>query len=131
MKAIESYIEDFTQREKLKVSFTPKNMPKEFPRNIANCLYRITQECLGNSGKHSRASRVGVSLVGFSKSLRLSIRDDGVGLSPKQLDTFKQGLGFISMRERLRLVKGTLAVRSKKGQGTEIVARIPFPKSQE
>ncbi len=131
VKAIESYIEDFTQREKLKVSFIHKNVHNELPRSLANCLYRITQECLGNSAKHSRASRVVVSLMGFSKSLRLSIRDDGVGLSSKQLDTFKQHLGFISMRERLRLVKGTLAVRSKRGQGTEIIARIPFLKGQK
>ena len=129
VKAIESYIEDFAQREDLRVSFTHKNIPKTLPQNIGNCLYRITQECLGNSAKHGHASKVHVSLLGFSKSLRLTIRDNGIGFSPKQLETFKQGLGFISMQERLRLVKGSLGVGSKKGHGAEIVARIPFFKS--
>lgn len=130
VKAITAFIEDFAQREKLKISFTYKNIPDDLPQNMANCLYRITQECLGNSSKHSHGSKVTVSLLGFSKSLRLSIRDNGVGFSPKQLVSFKQGLGFVSMQERLRLVKGSLTVQSQKGQGAEIVARIPYLKSQ-
>jgi signal transduction histidine kinase len=57
--------------------------------------------------------------------LFLGVRDDGVGFDP---DVQRQGrsLGLASMRERLRLVNGTLDVESAPGDGTAIVAWVPL-----
>lgn len=128
-KAIEAHIEDFAQRETLHTTFKHENIPKSLPPDITNCLYRITQECLGNSAKHGNASKVAVALRYFTKSLRLTIRDNGIGLTAKQVSSFKKGLGFISMQERLRLVKGRLTVKTKPKQGTEVIVHIPYTKN--
>ena len=125
-KALGAYIEDFSQQENLKIEWRHKNIPQDLSPALTNCLYRIAQECLGNCAKHANATKVLVSLNGFSKSLRLMIRDNGIGLSKTQLANYTKGLGFISMQERLRLVKGTLSIRTKPKHGTTIRVLIPY-----
>jgi signal transduction histidine kinase len=56
--------------------------------------------------------------------LRLTIADDGVGFDPSTLET-RPGLGFVSMRERLRLVHGTINVQSAPAHGTQIEVWVP------
>ncbi len=129
VKALEAFLQDFVQRESLRTELNHKNIPNNLPPNITNCLYRVTQESLGNSVKHGKATKVVISLEGFSKSLRLSIQDNGVGLTKSQMVSFKQGLGFISMQERLRLVKGKLTVHTKPKLGMKLVVSIPYTKS--
>ncbi len=125
-KALGAYIEDFSQQENLKIEWRHKNIPQDLSPTLTNCVYRIAQECLGNCAKHANATKVLVSLNGFSKSLRLMIRDNGMGLSKTQLANYTKGLGFISMQERLRLVKGTLSIKTKPKHGTMIRVRIPY-----
>jgi signal transduction histidine kinase len=55
--------------------------------------------------------------------VRLSIRDDGIGFDP---DGRKPGLGLASIRERARLLDGSVRVRSEPGSGTEVVVEIPL-----
>jgi signal transduction histidine kinase len=54
----------------------------------------------------------------------LQVSDDGVGFDARVVGV-KGGLGLVSMRERLQLVKGTLTIESTPQQGTMITARIP------
>jgi signal transduction histidine kinase len=51
----------------------------------------------------------------------LSIKDDGTGFDPS---TQSSGIGFTSMRERLRMVGGGLLVKSSPGEGTEVTAQV-------
>ena len=60
----------------------------------------------------------------IDRGLLLAIRDDGVGFDPEE-PRARGSLGLVSMRERLRLVNGTLDVESAPGQGTVIVAWVP------
>jgi two-component system NarL family sensor kinase len=57
-------------------------------------------------------------------SIRLTVRDNGTGLRPK--DAKGNGQGFISMTARARKLGGTLSVQSKPAQGTRVV--VDFPK---
>jgi signal transduction histidine kinase len=85
------------------------------------CLFRVAQEALNNVTKHSGASRVFLSAIQTGDRLTLTVRDTGVGFDPA-LDV--AGIGLASMRERLRIVGGTLSVRSRPGRGTEVVAEV-------
>lgn len=91
------------------------------PSDIALCLFRITQESLRNVIRHSKAKEVTVKVVESNSVIQLMIRDTGVGF-----DRFKKpgGLGLISMRERLRMVGGTLAIDSDPQKGTQITATV-------
>ncbi len=91
---------------------------------MALCLFRITQEAVSNMAKHSKAKQAQVELSGTNDEIRLRIADAGVGFDPA-LRSASAGIGLISMRERLRLVGGTLSVQSEPMRGTEILAAVP------
>jgi two-component system, NarL family, sensor histidine kinase UhpB len=68
-------------------------------------IYRIIQECVANALRHARASRLAVSLTREGQQLALSIEDDGVGLA-EAAGGQRQGLGFTSIGERVRMLGG-------------------------
>jgi signal transduction histidine kinase len=88
-------------------------------------LYRISQEALRNVRKHAGAVKVSVTLAAKSGEIRLSIQDSGPGFIAEASDR-PRGLGLLSMRERARLIGGTLMVRSSPGEGTLVVVRAPL-----
>lgn len=91
---------------------------------VALSLYRIAQGAFQNVRKHSQASEVRVSLTESQNALRLSILDNGRGFDPERVGR-EAGLGLVSMKERCRLQRGTLRVRSSPGAGTEVEAWVP------
>jgi len=107
------------------LSFMPHDFPDSVPQHLGLCLYRITQEGLQNIAKHSRAAAASITLQGLSDGIRLLIRDNGIGFDTEKAKQ-KAGLGLSSMRERMRLVNGTIAIESKPGKGSEIQIFIPF-----
>jgi signal transduction histidine kinase len=89
-------------------------------------LYRTAQEALTNVRKHARASRVDVSLAFTPDTVRLEIRDNGVGMEPgaESNDTF----GLLGIRERAEILHGTVALQSAPGEGLRLVLEIPLTK---
>jgi signal transduction histidine kinase len=59
------------------------------------------------------------------RNVELSVSDDGVGFNPEEKNG-TPGLGLISMAERLRLLGGEFAIRSKPGEGTRVEANVPL-----
>jgi len=86
------------------------------------------QESLSNAGKHSKASRVEVTVDGDGSQLRVEVADDGVGFEAQLWREYlRMGrVGLASMRERVELASGTFVVRSTPGKGTTIVATLPI-----
>jgi signal transduction histidine kinase len=87
-------------------------------------LYRIAQEALNNVMKHAEATTVHVALKREGAKVRLTIADDGVGFAPGAAahgrDGDGPGFGLTSIAERVRLLHGTLSIRSSPGQGTTL-----------
>ena len=90
--------------------------------DVGLCIFRIVQAALGNVVKHSRASSAQVTLTGDQHALVVRVQDGGVGFVADQR---VEGLGLVSIRERVRSIGGELKVRSAPGQGTVIEARVP------
>lgn len=109
----------------LVIDFIEQDVVSTISIQIGLCLYRIAQEGLRNAIKHSEAAEVAVHLREDSRGLTMTITDDGKGFSPEQRDE-KAGLGLLSMRERLRLVNGTICVDSQPGKGTIIEVHVPI-----
>jgi PAS domain S-box-containing protein len=99
-------------------------VPAAVGKDATLCLYRVAQEALNNVTRHARAHTASVVLRQVDGGLLLAIRDDGVGFEPGE-PRARGSLGLVSMRERLRLVNGTLDIESAPGQGTVIVAWVP------
>jgi PAS domain S-box-containing protein len=127
--AVNGLCKEMSQSHSLLIEFVHHCGPEAIPADTALCLYRIVQEALRNVVKHSGARGVDVQLRGDSAAIRLRIADDGVGFDPKLLEG-KGGLGLVSMRERLRLVGGEIAIDSCPSSGTRVEVRVPLPAAE-
>jgi signal transduction histidine kinase len=86
--------------------------------DIAQTLYRITQETLSNIARHSGATEVKISLENVKKNLQMTISDNGCGFDTAKI---KKGFGLQSIRERAEsLPKGRLNIDSKINGGTKV-----------
>jgi PAS domain S-box-containing protein len=126
--AADALCREFSERYRVKVRCDSSSVPPDLSTNSSLCLFRILQEALNNVAKHSQAKSLTVSFCVHSKSLRLSIYDDGIGFDSK-ITKARQGLGLISMRERLHLLGGKFNITSIPGAGTGIEATIPITKT--
>jgi signal transduction histidine kinase len=121
--ALRSLCEDFSRWEKIRITCELPEATRQIPQNVASCLYRVAQESLRNVSKHARASAAHLVLKEDKQEIFFVIRDNGRGFLLKE--KLPQGLGFVSMKERVRLVGGTIAVESQTGQGTTVRVSIP------
>jgi len=119
---------EFSEQHHLKVQFVHHDIPRQIPKDVTLCLFRIAQEALQNVVKHSGAAEANLELSGQDGRINLGISDSGAGFSPESVkgDT---GLGLISMRERLRLVGGHLSVESYPSHGTRIRVSVPLSRA--
>jgi PAS domain S-box-containing protein len=128
--AMKDFCAEFSARQKVKASFTHKDVPRTVPKEISLCLFRVLQEALQNALKHSGVRRFEVRLRGASDLIELTVRDSGAGFDPKTAMT-NWGLGLVSMHERLQLVQGELSIESQPKRGTRIHASVPLSASRD
>jgi signal transduction histidine kinase len=115
---------EISSQHDVDVTFHGEHIPHRLSMRIAVCLYRVLQEGLQNAIKHSRTPRVEVLLRGGADHIELRIHDFGIGFDLRAAEG--RGLGLASMKERLKAVKGQLAIRSQPQRGTSIDARVPL-----
>jgi signal transduction histidine kinase len=125
IKAMKSWCKEFSEHQGIQVEFKSSEVESSVAPEIGLCLFRVLQEALHNASKHSGAGRVEVLLREDSGEIHLVITDLGRGFDS---ETAMQGpgLGLTSMRERVRLVNGTIAVESMLKGGTTIHVRVPL-----
>jgi PAS domain S-box-containing protein len=121
---IKSWCKEFAARQRMEIDFKD-DVSSVLPFEVGLCLLRVLQEALHNSVKHSGVKRIEVQLAEKSNEVQLTVCDLGTGFDT---EAAKQhgGLGLKSMRERVRLVNGTIEIRSKPMRGTTVCVRVPF-----
>lgn len=117
------FCRELSDRHGVGIDFQSEGIPKELPKEISLCLFRVLQEALQNATKHSGSRRFEVSLIGTLNELHLTVRDFGIGFDLKD-PVNGSGIGLISMKERLELVGGQLSIESQPQLGTTIQARV-------
>jgi PAS domain S-box-containing protein len=123
MPAIEWLVQNFTQRTGIACKLeADENLELGEPH--ATAVFRMVQESLVNVGKHAQARAVGVAIIPVDGGLRLKVQDDGIGFDTSATRK-PNSLGLAGLRERAQLLKGSVVVYSKPGQGTTIDAFIP------
>jgi signal transduction histidine kinase len=122
---VSSLCAEFAEQQGIEVHFTHNQIPRNVPPDVALCLFRIAQESLRNVKRHSGASSAEVSLNRAGNEITLTIADQGRGFD-MQTSQAKVGLGLRSMRERLRLLKGRIEIKSGPGEGTVIRVWVPL-----
>jgi signal transduction histidine kinase len=103
-----------------------------FPRETQINIYRTFQECLTNIGKYAQASRLTVEITRDDNQVSFTLADNGRGFKVNEVlsDPTRRGLGLMAMKERGRMMGGSLEIRSEEGQGTRIVLIIPVSPGQ-
>jgi two-component system sensor histidine kinase UhpB len=123
-KALVGLCKTFSQQHRVEVKVVAEPLGN-LTDQINLCFFRITQEALSNAVKHGRAREITVRLACDRELLRLQIQDAGQGFDPAAIS---EGLGLVSMRERLRMVGGKLTINSSPGHGTVIEAVVDLGK---
>lgn len=91
---------------------------------VALALYRIFQEAVSNACKYSRSDSLEVGLRRTGDSLKLTVRDFGLGFDTDHPEIAGGGLGMVGMRERADAIGGNLSVESTPGQGTAVSVSV-------
>ena len=122
--ALESYCVEFESLTKVSATVQAEGSFDDLSANATLGIFRIAQEALQNIWKHSGVTEAGICLARAGEHVGLLISDRGIGFDPAQ-PSKDAGLGLVSMRERARLLGGTLTVESSAGHGTTIIVDIP------
>jgi signal transduction histidine kinase len=94
------------------------------PLQVEQTLFRIAQEALANTARHSQARHAEIALIYNEDAVTLTIVDDGRGFDPGDQQS---GVGLQSMRERAEMIGGTLTLRTQPGEGTLVSVRCDLP----
>ena len=88
--------------------------------SIEVAVYFIASEAFANAAKHSHATLIDLSLVQSDGRLVLAVRDDGVGGADPT-----RGSGLVGLTDRVDALGGSISVRSRQGEGTQITVELP------
>jgi len=123
--AAKSVCRELATEKDVDIAFQHGDVPRDLPKEVSLCLFRVLQEALQNAVKHSRARSFVVSVTATPAEIQLSVHDSGIGFDPETVVS-DHGLGLTSMKERLKLVGGRFSVESKLEQGTTVHAHVPL-----
>jgi signal transduction histidine kinase len=126
VRALLAFCSDFEKFHAIKISFTAVGAIGDVERDTSLCLYRVTQEALRNVAKHAEARQVRVELSRGPHGIQLSISDDGKGFDEVKMREERHGLGLISIDERVRLLRGTVQIKTRRQGGTRLNVHLPL-----
>jgi len=121
--ALENLIDE-EDRANVTVEFVKDPELGRMAPNVEEALYRITQEAMTNTYKHSNTTRVRIELVRRGDRVRLEVRDWGTGFTPAARS--KRVHGLHGMTTRARIAGGHCTILSTPGEGTQVVAELPY-----
>ncbi|HEX5808276.1 MAG TPA: PAS domain S-box protein, partial [Anaerolineales bacterium] len=123
--ALRQHVESIGEKHNLRVSFRTGKLIERLSANIETVIYRVVQEALTNTVRHSHATCVDVVLTVRDDKLVVIVEDDGIGFDPEDV-TSDMHLGLFGMRERTEMIGGTLTVESAPGKGTSIILEVGY-----
>jgi signal transduction histidine kinase len=123
--AIEWQTMDFQERTGIKCDVTIDLKEAIRDKEFSTACFRILQETLTNVIRHSDATQVEVRLAQMDKEIVLTVRDNGRGISEKDV-VHPRSIGLIGMRERVARVGGEVFFFGLPGRGTTVTMRVPI-----
>ena len=118
-----------TQRSGPATSFELNGEERRLAPEAELAVYRIAQAAVSNAVRHGQPSGIRLQLEFADEGVTLTAEDDGDGFVPSEMpgDLAAQGhFGLVGMYERATALGGHLSLRSTPGQGTKVVAFIPY-----
>jgi signal transduction histidine kinase len=129
IEALRWLAERVGKQQRLIVSIEDDGSPKPLEDQVTVLLFQTVRELLQNVVKHARSKRATVRCAVAGESFTLDVLDPGVGFevhSINRLPTRQGGFGLFNIRERLKLMGGTIEIHSIVGEGTTVRIRVPL-----
>jgi signal transduction histidine kinase len=127
--ALKALVQELDTRSSAPVHIESQVNNLQIDDEVALAIFRITQEALNNAIQHADASEIAVRLTQYPDRLRLTVTDDGQGISGniESARFVAQGhFGLAGMRERAAMVEGKLDVQTAVDYGTVVILELPF-----
>ena len=130
--AVQWLCRQFQKKHGLRVEIASEGSGPRLPDDIQIMVFRSVQELLLNAVKHAHGTLVSVHLTRLPEALRVEVRDDGRGFDAARENPAAEdhgGFGLFSIRERLRVLGGTLGISSSPGRGALFTLDVPLAES--
>jgi signal transduction histidine kinase len=125
--AVAGLSERMSKKYQIPIFFEDDGKKKNVEKDIQVELFRMARELLVNAVKHARAESIHVKFSRDNKTIKVSVRDDGIGFDTRRLEGNRSGgFGLFSIRERLQYLGGHLEIESKKGEGSRFTIIAPL-----
>lgn len=125
--ALRELADTIQQSESINFTFITHGMADRLPVDYESHLYRVVQEMVSNTLKHSKASKINLQLIQNEDYLSLVYEDDGQGFDPHKVSS---GMGLKSIDSRIKKLDGAFEVDSGKGGGTTYNITVPIKQQQ-
>jgi signal transduction histidine kinase len=119
--ALQWQAREVSRRTGMAVNVAAEDVSDDLLEEYKTCIYRVVQEALHNSVRHSGAQNVRITVRQNAKDIQLTIHDDGRGFRPET----ERGLGILGMHERVTHLDGTFQLESEIGRGTVLAVTLP------
>lgn len=121
--AIEDLVAKWNSSSDILISLEMVDMENRYSNDLEKALFRVCQELINNSARHSRCKNIYVQFINHGNSLMLTVEDDGIGY-----DTTARvgGFGLKNIRSRAEVFSGTVDIDSSPGSGTVTTIEIPL-----
>jgi len=121
--ALQSLFDLFQERTGIEAKFQLELPEERLPEDIEITFYRIIQEALTNTERHSEATQVNLRIWRQGDMVWLKLRDNGQGFDLQERIA-QEGIGLRNMRERIELFGGEFKLKSSHNQGTQLRAGL-------
>jgi len=127
--AMEWQAGEFQERTGIKcsLSVSPEDIPLRSDQSTT--VFRIFQEALTNIARHARATEVKTILTAGGGVLKMTVRDNGIGITDEQIKSSKS-YGLMGIKERAYFCGGKAKIIGRRGEGTTVVISIPFDETR-
>ena len=122
-EAIESFINKVRESSNINFDITLDSRHR-FNEKIETVVYRILCECINNTIKHSKATKVTLTIFSIKKNLFVEYIDNGIGFNVASKLADHKGVGLMNMQSRVKSINGSINIQSSKEKGTSIKLQI-------
>jgi len=127
LAALQGLTNDLTAQQGIIAQFNVLGTPRRLSLDIELAFFRIAQEALNNVWKHAQATECTLDVEFNPDKIKLKITDNGRGFDIRtEADgsTYSGKLGLTGIKERARLIGGTLTIRSRPRRGTTVILEV-------
>jgi signal transduction histidine kinase len=124
-KGLESEVERLNKTGRFEAFLHEEGVTPSLDPNTTILLYRMVQEMINNSVKHSGAKQITISLQGSENLFTLVCADNGVGFNVEE-KLKSGGSGLINLHNRVRLINGQIIIQSSHESGTSVTIELPL-----